>query len=71
MWRGLIGAIDIVRMSSILLLTLLVGFFVAPKAPWVLGISIFGCVYVFGLEFLKFYLGLKKLRSKGRVIPEY
>jgi hypothetical protein len=58
-------------MSSILVLTIIVGLFVAPQAPWVLGISIFACFYVYGLEFLKFYLGLKKLRSKGRIVPDY
>ncbi|MDD5239722.1 MAG: hypothetical protein PHH61_04675 [Candidatus Nanoarchaeia archaeon] len=58
-------------MSSILVLTVLVGLFVAPKAPWVLGVSVFGCFYVFGLEFLKFYIGLKQLRKKGQVIPDY
>lgn len=71
MWRGMIGFMDIVRMSSILVLTILVGIFVAPRAPWILGLSVFACFYVYGLEFLKFYIGLKQLRGKSRVIPEY
>ena len=69
--RGLIGIMDILRMASILILTILVGIFVAPVAPWVLWLSIFASFYVFSLEFLKFYLGIKKLRSKAMVIPDY
>lgn len=69
--HGLIGFMDVLRMSSVLILTILVGIFVAPIAPWVLWISVFACFYVFGLEFLKFYLGIKKLRAKGQIIPEY
>ena len=71
MWHDLIGFMDIVRMSSILVLTIIVGIFVAPLAPWVLYLSVFACFYVYGLEFLKFYIGLKKLRGKSRTIPEY
>ena len=69
--HGLIGFMDVLRMSSILLLTILVAVFVAPVAPWILWLSVFACFYIFGLEFIKFYFGMKKLNSKARVIPDY
>jgi len=63
MARGKWGYFDIFRIVSILLLTVFVAFIVAPAAPWVLWIAIFGNFYIISLELLKFYIGLKELRS--------
>jgi hypothetical protein len=57
------GYYDIFRIVSLLLLTIFVGFIVEPVAPWVFWIAIFGNFYIVSLEFLKFYVGLKELRS--------
>ena len=57
------GLMDVFRLLITLLLTVFVAFIVAPIAPWVLWIAIFTSFYTVTLELLKFYVGIKEMRS--------
>ncbi len=58
------GLKDIFRIVTTLIIVILVGIFVAPRAPWILILAVFTLIYVLILEFIKYYLGMKYLRKK-------
>ncbi len=63
------GVKDIFRIVITLIIVILVGVFVAPRAQWVLILSIFVLVYVLILEFIKYYLGMRYLKKKKYQLP--
>lgn len=56
--------IDMFRILFTLLITVLVAFFIAPIAPWILWLAVFANFYIVSLELVKYYLGIKEMRSK-------
>jgi len=60
-----LGIKDILRIVITLIITFLVGVFVAPVAIWVFILALCVLIYTLALEIAKYYIGIKNLKKKS------
>ena len=63
------GGKDIFRIVTTLIVVILVGIFVAPRAPWVLSLALLTLAYILTLEYVKYHSGMKQLKKKKYRLP--